>query len=136
MDMAYEPDLALIEPDAMTLRTDVDFYVLKVALLQRAAALRALHEMLAALDFPALLVEQCAHLLDQLRVLARKILVFVAGWMILGMAMHGSPYALVMPQFSCGGLLVAESGRVESGLADDRIGGFTGMRSVPVIVSW
>src|SRR5206468_11154391 len=51
MNVADEADLALIEPDAVALWTDVDLHVLEISLFQITAALRALHEMLAALDF-------------------------------------------------------------------------------------
>src|SRR6266550_3639313 len=135
MDVPYEPDLALIEPEAMTLRTHVDLHVLKVALLQIAATPRTLHEVLAPRDLAALFVEQCAHFLDQLGILARKILVFVSSWMFFCVAMHDPPTRSIRPQSTCGGLLATESGRVESGLADERIDGFTRIRSVPVIVS-
>src|SRR5437773_3856168 len=91
VNVANEPDLALIEPNAVALRTDVDFHVLEIALLQITTALRALIEVLAALDFTALLVEQRPHFLDQPRVLACKILVFVAGWMVFSMAVHDPP---------------------------------------------
>jgi hypothetical protein len=57
MNMANQTDLALIEPDAMALRTGIDFHVLEIALREIAAAFRTLHEVLATLDLATLLIE-------------------------------------------------------------------------------
>jgi len=91
MDVSHEADLALIEPNATTLRADVDFNVLKISLVQISATLRALHEMLASLELSTLLVEKSAHLPNQFSILSCKVLVFVASWMLFGVAMHDPP---------------------------------------------
>src|SRR5947207_14230626 len=137
MNMSNQADLALIEPDAMAFRTHVDFDVLEISLRQVTAALRTLHEVLATPYVAALLIEQRPHLLDQLCVLACKILVFVPGRVFFRMAVHGafSSCSCDAPYSSCGGLLAPESGRVESGLAIEWCCGLTGMCNAPLIVS-
>src|SRR6476646_9892707 len=98
MNMSNQADLALIEPDAVAVLAGVDFYVLEISLLEIAAALRTFHEVLAALDLAPLLIEQRAQLLDQQRVLACEILVFVAGRMFFGLPMHGPP---TLARYAC-----------------------------------
>jgi hypothetical protein len=83
VNVSDETDLALIEPDAVAPRTRIDLYVLEISLLQVFSAPRAFHEMLATLGLSPLFVEQGAHFLDQARILACKVLVFVTSWMFL-----------------------------------------------------
>lgn len=88
MNMSNQTNLALIEPDAMAIWADIDLHVLEISLFQIAAAFGALHEVLAAVDLSALFIQQRPHFLDQQCILACKVFVFVAGWVVLGMAMH------------------------------------------------
>lgn len=113
VNVAHQRDLALVDPDAMTFRAGVDFHALEITLDEVTAALRALHIVLATLDLTTLLVEERAHLLDQLRILAGKVLVLIPSWMVIRVPMHLPPLP-VLRQFSCGGLLASESVFVES----------------------
>jgi hypothetical protein len=90
MDVPHQANLTLIDPDAVALGTHVHFHILEISLRQVTATLRTLHEMLAARDLTALLVEERPHLFDQLSILPRKILVLVTRWMIFRVTVHES----------------------------------------------
>jgi hypothetical protein len=90
VDVSKHADLPLIDPDAVTLGARIDSHILEGTLLQVTATLRTLHEMLTTRDLATLLVEERAHLSNQLRILTRKVLVFIAGGMVLGVTMHES----------------------------------------------
>src|SRR5690348_10965203 len=88
--MSQQTDLALVDPHAVTLRTDVDLHVTGFALLEIATALRTLHVMLTHLHDAALLVEDRTHLLDQLSILSYEVFLFVAGGVFVRVMMHRS----------------------------------------------
>src|SRR5262249_17284850 len=67
-------------------------------LLEVGAALRTLHEMAAPVALAALLVEARAHLFDQLRALAREVLVLVPSWVIVRVSMHTPPAGTIRRQ--------------------------------------
>jgi len=94
MNMANQTDLALIDPDAVAFRASVDLHILEITLNEITAALRTLHEVLATLDLTTLLVEESAHLPNELSVLSSEVLLLVSCGVVLGVTMHLVPPAL------------------------------------------
>jgi hypothetical protein len=108
MDVSQQTKFTLIEPNSVARGTGVDFHIFEISFLQITPTFRTFHEILTPLDVPALLVEQGAHLLDQVCILTRKVLLLVARRVVLRVTMHnssnlsGTALVLVRRTLGCG----------------------------------